>query len=204
MSDKEIVYCYVDGYNLYRAIRNLANTFDKPELIWYDLFKLCEQFLESHQEIGKIYYCSAPYKKYRYAREIDQQKLKDTRLAQAKYCRHHQKTHGKDLFKVKFGYFIKKGPSFEEKQTDVNIALLALDHAHRGFYDRAFILSGDGDLAPIASYVKDIGKGVTFILTPDYASKIIKNLDTRQITGGHISKALFDPGPDAPEPEYIY
>ena len=51
-------------------------------------------------------------------------------------------------------YAIKGTPTFEEKQTDVNIALQLLQLAILDQYDRAIILSGDTDLIPAIKAVR--------------------------------------------------
>ena len=218
MATKERIYCYVDGYNLYRAIRKFVFGMGHKEQIWCDLIKLAQHFVVGDQTIEKLYYCSAPYRRFRRPntsgtdKEIAgpngiAEKIRKTRRAQALFCSYHRKTYGRELFRAKFGYFTKSNQSFEEKQTDVNIALLALDHAHRDYYDHAFIFSSDGDFAPIAEYVFAVNKKITFIFPPERASHSIWNnpkIPTRLINGGHIRESQFDPGAEAPAPDDIY
>ncbi|MBE8182412.1 MAG: NYN domain-containing protein [Candidatus Portiera sp.] len=211
MGNRERVFCYVDGYNLYRSVRGFLKTMDNPQHIWYDLIKLSREFSSENQDIARVYYCSAPYSYDRRKGKMEMPpKIRETRRAQNIFCRYHREVYGKGLFKIKFGYFRRKGsvssPTFfQEKQTDVNLALLALDDAHNDLYDHAFIFSGDGDFAPLAKLVLKLGKKISFILPPgSNTSRIINNFDTRIINGGHIEAAQFDPGDNAPDPQGIY
>ena len=44
--------------------------------------------------------------------------------------------------------------TFEEKETDVRIALEIMNDAHAGRFDRAYILSADSDLVPVVQAVR--------------------------------------------------
>jgi uncharacterized LabA/DUF88 family protein len=49
--------------------------------------------------------------------------------------------------------------TYEEKETDVNIAIAMLEGAVRDDYDSAMLISGDGDLRPAVAAVKRVRPG---------------------------------------------
>ncbi|MCH9665592.1 MAG: NYN domain-containing protein [Gammaproteobacteria bacterium] len=209
MNNSERVYCYVDGYNLYRSTRELVIKMGHLEQIWYDLIKLAELFIDDNQDISRVYYCSAPYS-FRGDKIQMPQKVRESRQAQHLFCQYHQRLYGKERFKIKFGYFAPISsdsgkPLFREKQTDVNLALLALDDAHRDLYDHAYIVSGDGDFAPLGRFIQRMGKKISFILPPGASNhRLAKKFTTHQINGGHIKSSQFNPGENAPNTYDIY
>jgi uncharacterized LabA/DUF88 family protein len=70
----------------------------------------------------------------------------------------------------------KDGPYLKEKGVDVGLALDALDFALDDEYDRAIIVSGDGDFIPLVRKFKDHSKGVTFSFYNNRASRYLKKL----------------------------
>ena len=140
------VRAYVDGYNLYHAIKRLRD----PHLKWVDLWKLVDRFVPNRtaQLVGVDYFSAyatwlppqmARHKAYVAALEVQgvrpimsSFKEKDRRCPS---CGHGYKGH-------------------EEKETDVRIALAILNDARLDLYDRAVIVSRDSDIVPAAELVK--------------------------------------------------
>ena len=130
---------YVDGFNLYYAIREL----ERPNLKWVDLWKLSASLLRKNEKLEAVNYFTA------FATWLPDQ-----------YFRHRQyvkalQATGVDLV---FGRFKNKkitchkcGRSYitkEEKETDVNIATTLVRDAFLDKYDRAILISADTDLCP--------------------------------------------------------
>ena len=151
------VACFVDGFNLYHAIddlnrpqRHQNNQRRKHYLKWLDLWVLAESYIQPSQEsLTGVFYFSA------YA----------TWLPDA-YSRHRQyvaalKQRG---VQVVLGNFKQKQrtchrcgtvwTAHEEKESDVNLAVHLLHHAHLDTYDKAFILTADTDLVPAIQLVR--------------------------------------------------
>jgi len=63
-------------------------------------------------------------------------------------------------FKLRLGRLEPRGDTFVEKGVDVRIAVDMLTHAARDNYDTAIVISGDGDFAPVADAVMEMGKHV--------------------------------------------
>lgn len=140
------VAVFVDGFNLYHAIKALR----VEHLKWLSLRKLSEVFAPSPQfTIEHIFYFSA------YATWI-----RDALIRHRAYIGALEA----EGVEVVLGNFKKKErkcftcntnwKGHEEKETDVNIALYLLDGAYQNIYDRALILSADSDLAPAIRMVR--------------------------------------------------
>jgi len=137
---------YVDGFNLYHALHAL----NQPHLKWLNLFALGSRILNRNQEtLVKVRYCTA---------------LKPG--ASDKNKRHREYITALKWFNVKVheGHFIsddvdcrKCGHVWEkpqEKETDVNIALLLFDDAHQDVFDVAYLLTADSDQGATARMLK--------------------------------------------------
>jgi uncharacterized LabA/DUF88 family protein len=143
----EKVIFFIDGFNLYHALAN--KRFYRYK--WLDLYSLAEKFITKKDKIEGIYYFTAlatwsADKLRRHKIFIKAQELKG--------------------IKVIYGEFRKKDKrcrickntyqTFEEKQTDVNIAIQLFKLAIQEKYDKALIISGDSDLIPSIEAVKNI------------------------------------------------
>ena len=137
---------FVDGFNLYHALAELGQN----HLKWLDLRRLLVQFAPAPQyELTRVLYFSA------YATWIPDA-----------YARHRAYVAALEAtgVDVVMGKFKKKprsckrcGASWEgheEKETDVNLALMLLELAYADGFDRALVLSADSDLAPAVRAVR--------------------------------------------------
>jgi len=132
---------YVDGFNLYYG--TLQNSSEK----WLDLEAYFRQLLK-HDDIKRISYFTAKVKN---TSSTDQKVYLDalgtTPLVVVKYglfktkqikCRVKACTHAAD----------RNFSAFEEKGTDVNIAIQMLDDAYQNRCDRIVLVTADSDLVP--------------------------------------------------------
>lgn len=159
---------------------------DKPgEWLWYDLFDFLKEPVSDFSggaSIGKLYYCSA-----RYNRDVSGKNSIKIQDAFVRYHvkRHNQDKQGDgtdedEKFVRKFGEFkskklakrcsecgslircskkCKKPVAQEEKQTDVNIAIICIDQLLvRENYDKVCIISGDYDFAPVVNFINEKGR----------------------------------------------
>ena len=69
----------------------------------------------------------------------------------------------------------------EEKETDVNIALDLIDHAHQNICDKFVLVTGDSDLKPAVNRIlKNFSKKKIMVLLPPFQrGKEIKNIETQ-------------------------
>jgi len=142
---KRILF-FVDGFNVYHALD------DDPKYHkykWLDYSTLAKRFVSKQNQIVDIFYFTA-YAHWNPAKTARHQLLVRALMATG--------------VKVVFGKFknrdhecrLCKGTysTFEEKQTDVNIAIKLFQSAINNDFDIAIIVSGDSDLTPAIEAVK--------------------------------------------------
>jgi len=155
---KKRVFVYVDGFNLYHAIKNLNDY----RLLWLDLKALSEHFINPiHEEIEKVYYFSA------IATHMD----KDKQNRHKAYIKALEKTGVEFIqgeFKRKQGNICKEVRDLynlptpleisnivhEEKETDVSIALQMLYDCMKRNCDKIILISNDTDMRPVLKMIR--------------------------------------------------
>jgi uncharacterized LabA/DUF88 family protein len=141
----EKVIFFFDGFNLYHALAN--KRFYRYK--WIDITSLAEKFITKKDKIEDIYYFTAlaiwsPDKVRRHKAFIKAQEIKGVKTIYGEFrrrdkeCRICKKTY----------------QTFEEKQTDLNIAIQLFKLSIQDKYDKALIISGDSDLIPAIEAVK--------------------------------------------------
>ena len=135
------VAVYVDGLNLYYGLKSRG----WRRYYWLDLRRLSERLLYPGQSLAIVRYFTAPF----HSRADDPKKP----LRQDAYLKALATLP--DLT-IQYGYHLSKtrtcrfcGASweaFEEKMTDVNIAVALLRDAMQDVFDIAIIISADSDL----------------------------------------------------------
>lgn len=141
------VNAYVDGFNLYFGLKA---KFARKQL-WLDLQSLISALLRPGQQLGEVQYFTA-----RVRNDPDGELRQATYLdALQAYCPQVRVIEGR--FQEKSRGCRNCGitwTGYEEKETDVNIALELLADAVQDKYDTAIIVSGDSDLRPAVAKVK--------------------------------------------------
>src|SRR3989338_5035026 len=146
-SKKEKVTIYIDGSNLYFSIKDTFNC-------KIDLEKFCKKLARDYNLV-KINYYIAP---------VDQLENPKAYAQQQSFL---EKLKNIDKLNLIFGRLEKRKKDGEvyyiEKATDVNLALdLALD-AQKGEYDKALIISNDGDFSGAVSAAVGFKRKVIYI-----------------------------------------
>ena len=136
---------FIDGFNLYHSIAN--KSFNKYK--WLDLSELVKKYVTKSELIENIYYFTAlttwsPDKVKRHQIFIRAQESRGVKIIYGEFKRRDKKC---PLCHRTF-------TTFEEKQTDVNIAINLFKLAIKDKYDKAYIISGDSDLIPSINAVK--------------------------------------------------
>jgi len=128
---------YVDGFNLYYPLHEAA----MPHLKWASLWRLGEIICEPHDaQLVKAVLCTAVPSHY-----ADKRDRHNTYNAA-------QRAQG---VKVVLGHHMHDGEKWNEKQTDINVALsLILDGAD-DVYDIAILVSADSDQGATARVFKE-------------------------------------------------
>jgi len=147
------VIVYIDGFNIYHSIKDLAKTYNEYEYLkWQDLSKLPYHFLSKNDKVLKIKFFTAypTWKPHSHRRHLDYVHiLKDLGL------------------EIVLGNFKRKRvfcdnckqtiTKYEEKQTDVNIAIHIIRDVYELSPDIIQVISGDTDLIPPLKFAKKQG-----------------------------------------------
>jgi uncharacterized LabA/DUF88 family protein len=168
---------YVDGFNLYYGLK--AGYGRKYH--WLDLQLLASSLLRPGQELRAVHYFTA-----RAFNNSESEGRQVTYLdALASHSPKVRLIEGR--FQEKPQGCLNCGArwtAYEEKETDVNIAIALLEDAVLDAYDVAFIISGDSDLRPAVAAVKRVnpGKKVIAAFPPRRHSK-----DLAQAVDAYVS-----------------
>ena len=143
------VVAYVDGFNLYFGLR--AKGWRK--YYWLDLVALSERLLKPGQHLEAVHYFTA--------RIRATGKNGDDLRRQTTYLEALETLPGLTLH---FGHYLDKPRQcrncgaqwmdYEEKMTDVNIAVQMLADAFEGRFDTALLVSADSDLTTPVSALR--------------------------------------------------
>ena len=169
---------YIDGYNLFFGL--LKGSPWK----WLDVVCMVKSLLAVDHEIVQVYFFTSIVTPYPYEPEsIERQNVylqalaldPRVRIVKGKYCR--RKAHlppvskgCRDCDELHNGYI--RVYKFEEKQSDVNLAVQAVHDAALNLADSYVIVTGDSDqVGTILSMRKDFGKQV-IVLNPHEANSL--------------------------------
>jgi uncharacterized LabA/DUF88 family protein len=143
------VVAYVDGFNLYYGLK--AGYGRKYH--WLDLQLLARSLLRPGQELRAVHYFTARA----YGDSAGEGRQATYLDALASHSAKVRLVEGR--FQEKPQGCLSCGArwiTYEEKETDVNIAIAMLEGAVRDEYDSAILISGDSDLRPAVAAVKRI------------------------------------------------
>lgn len=158
------VQLFIDGFNLYHAIA--GDIWLRPYK-WLDFHALAMSIISKNDTLNGIFFFTAFYpgnleKRKRHETFIKAQKLfgvtpilGDFRKKD-KYCKTCRQT----------------SVGYEEKQTDVSIAILLFKNAVLDQYDKALLLTNDSDLIPAIRAVKEVypNKTIKMVFPPGRAA----------------------------------
>lgn len=146
MGDKKqrIIY-YIDGFNFYFGLKSK----NWKKYYWLDLVKFCKQFIRPHQELVKVNYFSAIQK------SKGKQDRQDLFLTANKQNPKFQLFLGKFLEKT-INYNGQLIRTFEEKETDVHIAVQMIRDIVLDQCDISVLISADSDLIPPINFINEL------------------------------------------------
>lgn len=144
------VIAYIDGFNLYFGIRSKG----WRKYYWLDLMELARSLLKPGQQLQTVHYFTSRIRTN--GQNSGDMRRQNTYLeALATLSELHQH----------FGHYLEKPRKcrscgaqwmdYEEKMTDVNIAVRLLADAYEDHYDTALIISADSDLTTPVSQVRE-------------------------------------------------
>lgn len=135
------VVVYIDGFNLYNGLRDKYG----KRFLWLDLETLCQSLLLPDQRLKRVHYFTAAVRS-RPDSLRRQQKFWNALAIQCPLVDIHR-----GRFQEKTVTCRSCGTSwrtYEEKETDVGIAVALVEDAARQAFDTALIVSADSDLCP--------------------------------------------------------
>jgi uncharacterized LabA/DUF88 family protein len=140
------VKCYVDGFNLYHAINDLQ----RPALKWLSLKALAQLMLRPADELIGVHYFTAVVhwnaeKSRRHRDYIKALKATGVQVVES-YFQNSKKACRQ---------FARSCPFYEEKQTDVALAVQVLGDAVSGEVDRQILVTADADQVPLVRYIRE-------------------------------------------------
>ena len=139
------VNIYVDGFNFYYGIKSKK----WKKYYWLEIVKFFDQFIKPYQELLNVYYFTAVPKN---SGKKDRQDL------------FFSANKLNPRFKLIFGKYLEKpirlgGKTFktyEEKQTNVNIAVEMIRNVVFDKYDITILVSADSDLLPPINFIREL------------------------------------------------
>ena len=167
------VAVYVDGFNLFYGLRSKG----WRRYYWLDVHRLAENLLRPGQSLAGVRYFTARV----FPDPEDPGKLERQNI----YLEALGTIPG---LTIHYGYFLSKtrrcpdcgetSQAYEEKMTDVNIAVELLRDAYGDLFDTAIVVSADSDLArPITAVTEQFSdKRVIVAFPPDRASRRLRNI----------------------------
>lgn len=136
---------YIDGFNFYYGLK--SNKWKK--FYWLDFNKFFDLFLKENQEIENIFYFTAS------PLDTGKKDRQDLLLSANKLNPKFKIIKGKFLEK-KVTYNGKQYKTFEEKQTDVNIAVEMIRNVISNKCDISIVVSADSDLIPPIKLINEL------------------------------------------------
>ncbi len=186
MSQRVVVY--IDGFNLYFAIKQQG----WQHFLWLDVHRLSLNLLYGNQRLDKVHYFTSrisdnPNDKGKVARQktyLEAVKSLPDVCIYLGYYRRRKVHHKKCGLNHKFP---------EEKMTDVNLVVKLLEDAHDDKFDTAIIVSSDNDLIAAVKSVctRHQNKKVVMYFPPNRNSKEFRKVASNclSITRSIVAKS---------------
>jgi len=176
------VRVYIDGFNLYHAIAALKD----PTLKWLNYRLLSESLLRDGEILDEVNFFTAilrwdQEKQRRHTNFLAACRAVGVRVHEAKFKRSRKNC-------VTFN---RECNFYEEKQTDVAIAIKVVSDAMRGDFDRAILMTADSDQIPTARFVAELPDRQLSLVFPPGRKAMARELsaivqDRRELTMGHL------------------
>jgi uncharacterized LabA/DUF88 family protein len=194
------VVVLIDGFNFYHSIRRLQKSLESSRktsfnyLKWVDLHKLSSLFIRKNEKLIDVYYFTA------YAHWLKDNKASSPLVRHKIYTKFLQ-SKGINVILGKFKQTTKKCHqckkhynTYEEKETDVNISVIAMQLLAEKEIDKLIILSADSDLIPPARKWQEQNQEVSFLIPPSYKTvvqEIKHNFPYQFIKEKHLQSSLL-------------
>lgn len=167
MSKRRVIF-YVDGFNFYYGLKEITKL--KPDwrkFYWINYVLLLQQFLKEDEELALVRYFTARPKNH--GKTVRQNMLMEV----------NKQLNG-DLLKIHYGRYTDKpmicrvqngcGGTYmhwEEKETDVNLAVKMIEDCYNNSCDKVVLVSADTDFLPPLRLIRQIHQNIeAMILFP--------------------------------------
>ena len=178
---KERISIYIDGANFVYGLKTLNKKYSDYHFDFENFIKM----VLGKNELVDVFYYNASLKQEINPRRFREQQKLISRLRKITQCKvvlcKRQKRFNKDDEE----YYTIKGD-------DIHLALDMLNDAWENKYDKAILISGDGDFAPLLKYVKNKNKKVEVISFDEVVSKnLINEADKFTFINKKIANRFF-------------
>lgn len=178
---------FIDGFNVYHALEHEAS-YHKYK--WLDYSKLTSLFVRRQDQIVDVVYFTALanwdiQKVNRHKVFISALKFKGVKVILGQFQRVEKRC------RICHQHYY----TFEEKKTDVNIAVELIKSAVKDEFDTAIIMSGDSDLVPAVEAVKALfpAKKVGVVIPINWRAALLKQVCDfhMKMKEKHLKASLF-------------
>jgi uncharacterized LabA/DUF88 family protein len=172
------VISYIDGFNLYYALKNKG----WRRYYWLNLHELSQRLLQPNQTLAATKYFTA-----RVRDNLRKQQRQDLFIEALETIADLEVIEGSFQERTRTCTVChQQYRTYEEKMTDVNIAIKLLEDAFYDRYDMALLISADGDLTKPIATVKQLfpHKRIVVAFPPGYSSFALKNAADAYFTIG--------------------
>lgn len=178
------VIAYVDGFNLYFGLKSKG----WHKYYWLDLPALCRALLQPGQQLAAAHYFTTRIRTNG-RNTLDAKRQSDYLDALAT----------RPDLTLHYGHFLEKPQrcqscgatwlSYEEKMTDVNIAVQLLTDAYENRFDMALVISGDSDLTTPTRMLRSVfpTKRIVVAFPPERHSTQLKHAANAYLTIGEAN-----------------
>ena len=179
---------FIDGFNVYHAIDNAR----LKKYKWLNYWALSEKFLRGKDRVVGVLYFTA------YSPWSEDKRTRHKRLISANVDTGVRVILG--VFRKttkKCGICNEQYQTYEEKRTDVNIAVHLFGNAQKDNYDKAVIVSGDSDLIPAITSITDVFPNKQFSLVIPIGrrarelQRIVGNESSMRMKDIHLETSQF-------------
>ena len=181
------VRVYIDGFNLYHAIC----AYNDNSLKWLNYWKLSESLLRDRETLDEVNLFTAVLtwnhaKQQRHTNFLKACRAVGVNVHEANF----KKSHRLCLTQNRECRF------YEEKQTDVGIAIKMVSDAMVGKFDRAILITADSDQIPTARFIAEMPERRLSLLFPPGRASHARELgsvvpDRRELTVGQMRTCLL-------------
>ncbi len=178
---------YVDGFNLYHSLKSTRKT---EHLLWLDIHRLCRSLVAPGESLAVLKYFTA-------LAHWNPEKVKRHQIFLAALENSGVKVvHGRFSPAKKLCQLCgKQYETFEEKETDVNIAAGLIRDGLENVYDVAYLMTGDSDQVPAIRALRALApsKKLVAVFSVNRHSGNLKHLADRaiQLTWQNFAKSQF-------------